>query len=124
MIKKVLSPIAPGDANKDESKTDLIAKIDYISAIIVAMRQYRSSLETNFTLPICLLAFPLIIYFNRLALPERRWIYFLLAAYALLAVVQTLLDAPPSQDFARAKPRSNSSEKILRTAHDKLSLKI
>jgi len=98
MIEKVLGPVTRVHAGQAKPAAKLEEQVDYIAAIIRAVKQYGHALEDNFTFSVCVLAFPLLIYFQRLALPERRWIYFLIFSYLLLAIMQTLLDPPSSQD--------------------------
>jgi tetratricopeptide (TPR) repeat protein len=98
MIEKVLGPVTGVHSTDGKPPSKIEEQVDYIAAIIRAIKQYWRSLELNFTFPICVFAFLPMLYFRRLAIQEQRWLYFLIFSYFLLAVMQTLMDPPASQD--------------------------
>jgi tetratricopeptide (TPR) repeat protein len=97
MIKSTFGR-AVGIRQAEEQPKDIKTKIDYVTALIRAIKQYYRSLEGNFTLPICLLAFPLLLYVAKLESSQIRWLLFLLVLYTLLVTVQSILEPPSTLD--------------------------
>lgn len=101
-LKRYAGPLlgyhAP-DLEESQSSNDLTAKIAHISIVMRTMKMYMRSLEENLTLPICLLVFPLFLYFGHLDTRQRPWVYFMILSFALLAFTLTFVDTPAQLDI-------------------------
>jgi tetratricopeptide (TPR) repeat protein len=72
--------------------------ISFFGTVLTSIKLYGRSLEDNFTLPVCLLSFPLVIYFGHLDQRQRPWIYFMVLSFLLLAFTLTFVDTPEQFD--------------------------
>lgn len=102
MIKRHVGPMV-GFHNPSEiaaAPKDMSERIEYFGILARTIKLYVKSLEWNFTLPICLLVFPLFLYFHHLDEQQRPWVYFMIVSFLLLAFTLTFVDTPRQLDNA------------------------
>lgn len=99
MIKKwVGGAVGFKDSETAQNQESLTAKIEYIGNLFKTLKMYGRSLEENFTLPMCLLIFPLVLYMDGLDSRRRAWMIFLVVSFALLGFTLSIVDTPAQLD--------------------------
>lgn len=100
IIKRHVGPLV-GYRDREALSTqpkDMAARIEYFGILARTIKLYIMSLEWNFTLPVCLLVFPLFLYFRHLDAHQRPWVYFMIFSFLLLAFTLTFVDTPKQLD--------------------------
>lgn len=102
MIKRHVGPIVGYKEREvgSEQGQDMASRIEYFGILARTIKLYILSLEWNFTLPVCLLVFPLFLYFRHLDEHQRPWVYFMIFSFVLLAFTLTFVDTPKMLDNA------------------------
>ncbi len=99
LIRGKIGPLVGVTLERSPTEDTSHEKIDYLRQISNGMRMYYRSLEDNFSLPLCLLAFPILIYLHRFSRRQWAWILFLISGYLVLAVLMTLISPPAAMDL-------------------------
>lgn len=71
---------------------------EYWTNIAHGITLYYRSLEENLTLPLCLLALPILIYLRELNRAQKRWLAFLVVAYFALAFLLIVISPGSETD--------------------------
>lgn len=101
MIKRHVGPmVGYRDPEVFGQPTDMSERIEYYGVLARAIKLYVMSLEWNFTLPVCLLVFALLLHLRHLDAAQRPWVYFMIVSFLFLAFTLTFIDTPKQLDNA------------------------
>jgi tetratricopeptide (TPR) repeat protein len=97
MIKPFLGAFTGVRAEQEQEKS-FYDKVDYAFKVAGSVKFYFRSLENNFSLPLALLSLLILLYWRRLDVAPRTWLWFLFVAFFFLAFLLQILSPPPGFD--------------------------
>lgn len=91
---------APEGAPAAAKASPLERAVRFANGCYDAVRYYVDYLQSDFSVPLCLIAFLSIFIFGNLPRERRNWLLFLAAAFVMLSFFLTLIDPPDAVDRA------------------------